>query len=152
SNTEGWLSTALSNRLEISLADQAGHLDDGVPCVADWSPEWAGLDDPAQALLREAVRQPLLALAGILGQAKGVTMQKAAAQLIDALSCETPALQHKALVRTLFTDKGEPRKRLGDSAELAWAQGWLAQLELAVQQAQAAHLHQCMCTLSRALF
>src|SRR5690606_4867399 len=56
-NVEAWLKEALENRLELTLADQAGRLEAGVESAGDWSPQWAGLAHPAEALLRASVRE-----------------------------------------------------------------------------------------------
>jgi ATP-dependent helicase/nuclease subunit A len=62
-NTEEWLKTALANRLELTLADQAGHLDRGIETAGEWSDVWQGLAQPCEALVRESVRELFRALA-----------------------------------------------------------------------------------------
>jgi ATP-dependent helicase/nuclease subunit A len=142
-NLEAWLQSALSNRLEITLADRAGHLQGSV--------ESAGPDDPREALNQDSVKAPMWALAKVLCQSKGVKARTAGSAMALALGLNSAADQYAALREALFTDKG-PRKQLGDSEELAWAHAWLSDLSLAVDQAQAHGTHLRMCQLSRALF
>jgi ATP-dependent helicase/nuclease subunit A len=70
----------------------------------------------------------------------------------QALSLGDVHAQVRALSKALLTDAGEPRKRLGDSADLAWAQGWLTDLQGALTQQEAHALHGQMVLLSRLLF
>ncbi|MES2090137.1 MAG: UvrD-helicase domain-containing protein, partial [Pseudomonadota bacterium] len=151
-NLEAWLQSALSNRLEIALADEAGHLQGSVEALGQWSPAWADLSDPLQVLDRPSVTEPMLALAKQLAQSKGVTARKAGVGIEQALSQPNPVDQYEGLRAALLTKDGSPRKQLGDSAELAWAQAWLQDLAQACLQAQAHLAHQRMCLLSRALF
>jgi ATP-dependent helicase/nuclease subunit A len=151
-NTEAWLQNALANRLELTLADQAGHLADGVSPLDQWSPNWAGLAHPCDALHNNAVRDHFWSLAKQLGAAKNVTPQKAGAAIEQALGLPDPQDQAQALRKALLTDKGEPRKKLGELADLDWAQAWLADLHLAIRQHEAHELHGHMVTLSRLLF
>ncbi|MBC7699266.1 UvrD-helicase domain-containing protein [Aquabacterium sp.] len=150
-NLESWLQSALSNRLEITLADQAGHLQGSVESVGQWSGEWAGVNDPREALLKPSVNGQFWALAKLLCQAKGAKAQTAGRGIEQALGQSHVAAQYDGLRQALFTDKG-PRKQLGEFDELAWAVAWLSDLALAVEQAQAHDLHQRMCLLARALF
>jgi len=151
-NAEAWLGTALSNRLELTLADKAGRLAGGVPCAADWSMEWAGVDTPSDALARQSVKEHFWALARQLATAKGALAQKAGVAVEQALGLADTALQAQALCKALLTDKGEPRKKLGDLADLDWAQAWLMDLQKAMVQQQAHVLHEHMVCLSRLLF
>ncbi|RZL04220.1 MAG: DNA helicase UvrD [Rubrivivax sp.] len=150
-NLEAWLQSALSNRLEITLADQAGHLEGSVASVGQWSAAWAGVNDPREALWKDPVQQQFWALAKLLSQSKGVKAQAAGRGVEQALGENELGARYEGLRAALFTDKG-PRKQLGESDELAWAQAWLADLGLAVEQAQAQAVHQRMCRLARALF
>ncbi|MGH6648745.1 UvrD-helicase domain-containing protein [Aquabacterium sp.] len=150
-NLEAWLQSALSNRLEITLADQAGHLVGSVESVGQWSATWAGMNDPREALWQASVQQQFWALAKLLSQAKGVKAQAAGRGIEQALGLNDLGARYEGLRCALFTDKG-PRKQLGESDELAWAQAWLAELGLAVEQTQAHAVHQRMCLLARALF
>ena len=126
-NLEAWLQAALSNRLEITLADQAGHLQGSVVALAEWSAEWVGVDDPREALLKVSVVEQFWALAKILSQAKGVKAQAAGQGIEQALGLNGVVARHGVLHNALFTDTG-PRKQLGDCPELAWAQAWLSDL------------------------
>lgn len=151
-NAEAWLHTALNNRLELSLADQAGQLVGSVDSVGDWSLQWAGLDHPVQALARASVTEHLWALARQLATAKGAKAQKAGVAIEQALGLADPHQQAAALCRALLTDAGEPRKQLGDGADLQWAQDWLMDLQKALVQFEAHRLHGHMVCLSRLLF
>ncbi|MBA4108663.1 MAG: DNA helicase UvrD [Leptothrix sp. (in: Bacteria)] len=150
-NLESWLQSALSNRLEITLADRAGHLQGSVKSLAEWSSQWSGVGDPREALLKASVKEQFWALAKMLCQAKGAKAQAAGLHIEQALGQADVAAQYEGLRHALFTDKG-PRKQLGEFEELAWAVAWLSDLALAVEQAQAHFLHQRMCLLARALF
>jgi ATP-dependent helicase/nuclease subunit A len=150
-NLESWLQSALSNRLEITLADQAGHLQGSVESVGQWSAQWLGVSDPREALLKPAIHGQFWALAKLLCLSKGAKAQAAGRGLEQALGLADLGAQYDGLRHALFTDKG-PRKQLGEFDELAWAVAWLSDLALAVEQAQAHELHQRMCLLARALF
>jgi ATP-dependent helicase/nuclease subunit A len=152
-STEAWLQAALSSRLEVTLADQAGRLDDSVASVADWSTSWAGLDSPSEAVLNEAVRTRLWSLAKELGSAKGALAQRAAGEIEQALGRQDGhEAQARALMSALLTKEGAPKKKLGDAADLAWAQDWLVELTQAQSQDDAHRLHLKMAGLSRVLF
>ena len=151
-NTEGWLREALNNRLELSLADEAGVLEQGVPPVASWQPRWAEWDRPADAVMSETMVQSFTQLARQLAQASGSLAQGAGAGIVDALAKGEAQARADALMKVLLTAGGEPRKKLGQSEELAWAQAWLQDLCLAMQQEQAHRLHRHMVVLSRAFF
>ena len=151
-NTEAWLREALHNRLELSLADEAGVLEQGVPCAAAWQERWAAWGSPMDAVMAESVTQAFVGLAGQLAQASGSLAQGAGAAIVDALSIGDAATRCEALQKALLTDKGEPRKKLGSGDELAWAQSWLQDLTLAMRQEQAHRLHHHMVVLSRAFF
>ena len=151
-NTEAWLREALHNRLELVLADEADVLEQGVPSAAAWQPRWAEWTSPVDAVVAASVTQRLSGVAQGLGQASGSLAQGAARAIVDALLLADPSARAEALQRALLTDKGEPRKKLGDSEDLAWAQAWLQDLSLAMRQEQAHRLHRHMVTLSRAFF
>jgi ATP-dependent helicase/nuclease subunit A len=151
-NTEEWLKTALANRLELTLADQAGHLDSGVEAAGEWSDVWQGLGQPCEALMRESVREHFWALARQLATAKGKMATDAGVAIEQALGLPSAGEQARALRAALLTKDGEPRKKLGDSGDLAWAQAWLVDLYRAEVQAQAHDLHRHMVCLSRLLF
>jgi ATP-dependent helicase/nuclease subunit A len=151
-NTEGWLREALHNRLELSLADDAGVLEQGVPSAGAWQERWSAWACVADAVMADSTTQAFVGLAGQLGQASGSLAQGAAAAIVDALALNDAVARSEALQKALLTDKGEPRKKLGSSEELAWAQAWLQDQVLAMRQEQAHRLHCHMVTLSRAFF
>ncbi|TAK97274.1 MAG: DNA helicase UvrD [Aquabacterium sp.] len=151
-NAEAWLNTALSNRLELSLADKAGHLIDGVETAADWSLQWAGLAHPCEALARASVQDQFWSLAKQLATGKTATQQKAGVAIEQAMGLGDLQARHKALRKALLTDKGEPRKKMGELADLEWAQAWLVDLQLAITQQDGHVLHGHMVSLSRLLF
>ena len=151
-NTEAWLREALHNRLELVLADEAEVLEQGVPSAATWQPRWAQWPSPVDAVMDPAVTQRLSSLAQVLGHAKGNLAQGAARAIVDALLLTSPVSRAEALQKALLTDKGDPRKKLGDSEDLAWAQTWLQDLSLAMRQEHAHRLHRHMVTLARAFF
>ncbi|MCH8180914.1 MAG: UvrD-helicase domain-containing protein [Proteobacteria bacterium] len=158
-NTQAWLLQALHNRLEIVLAEQGGTLAAGVPSAADWGAQrgdarWQGLSHPTQALAGSAVDAELRALARALCAAKpGSKAAKAGEAVAQALALSDLGARADALLQALFTKEGQgdPRKQLGDAAELAWAQAWLADLRLACAQQDAHVLHGQMVTLTRLL-
>ena len=151
-NTEGWLREALHNRLELTLADEAGVLAQGVPSAADWQSRWAAWAAPADAVMSDAITQSFTTLAAQLAQAPGSLAQGAASGIIDALIHTDAVTRAQALQKVLLTADGAPRKKLGQSDELAWAQSWLQDLSLAMQQEQAHRLHRHMVVLTRAFF
>lgn len=151
-NTEAWLREALHNRLELVLADEAEVLEQGVPSAATWQPRWAEWSSPVDAVMATSVTERLSGVAQVLGQASGSLAQGAARAIVDALLLSHPVARAEALQKALLTDKGEPRKKLGDSQDLAWAQAWLQDLSLAMRQEQAHRLHHHMVILSRAFF
>ena len=151
-NLEAWLREALHNRLELSLADEAGVLEQGVPSAAAWQPRWAAWATPVESVMGDAVSQAFADVARQLAQASGSLAQAAGAAIADALVLGSADARFEALQKALLTDKGEPRKKLGSSQELAWAQGWLQDLTLATRQEEAHRLHHHMVLLSRAFF
>ncbi|MDO9235873.1 MAG: UvrD-helicase domain-containing protein [Aquabacterium sp.] len=151
-NAEAWLQTALSNRLELTLSDQAGHLISGVESVGAWSPQWADLAHPTDALQRDSVRDQLWSVARQLVAAKGSIAPAAGVAIEQALGLPCSHQQAMALCAALLTQSGEPRKRMGDSPDLAWAQSWLMDLLQATLQHEAHELHEQMVVLSRLLF
>lgn len=151
-NTEAWLREALHNRLELVLADEAGVLEEGVPSAGGWQARWSAWASPVEAVMAESVTQRLGEVARLLGQASGSLAKAASAAMVDALSVADATTRSEALQKALLTDKGEPRKKLGDSDDLAWAQAWLQEQALAIRQEQAHRTHLHMVVLSRAFF
>jgi len=137
-----WLDAALAKRIEIELADAAGALHDAIDPGSEMHPaarvRWLAAD--AQALARALV-------------ARGKTLSdKAAKGIVEALAQTDDAEAFAALRAALFTEKGTPRKQLGELP----AQGPLcAALEAitdAVAQFEAAEEHRAMALLARRLF
>ncbi|HET8870071.1 MAG TPA: UvrD-helicase domain-containing protein, partial [Aquabacterium sp.] len=151
-NVEAWLQTALSNRLELELTDRAGALDHSIESAAEWSPQWASYAHPDDALASDTLMFRFQALASILGAAKGSIAQEAAAGIIDALSTSDLAARGKKLRAALLTAQGQPKKRMGENADLTWAQDWLVEWLQARNQEEAHRVHIDMAALSRLLF
>lgn len=151
-NLEEWLKKALSNRLEIELTDKASLLDDSVESLADWSAKWADVAHPDEALANASVRQRFLGVAAVLGAAKGSTAKDAGSAIISALELHDLGMRGHALKAALLTAQGQPKKRLGDFEELAWAQDWLVEWLQARQQHQGRQVHLDMAVLTRVLF
>lgn len=136
---QAWLEAAFSKRVEIRLAQAAGRLLGSVPEAAF---------DPMAAFA--AQRPALQALAIGLGQAKNATPKKKAVEIEQALQLADEAA-FEAVWAALFTDKGTPRKNLGETPELQAACEELARIKAAREQAQAARWHRQMCGLALAL-
>ncbi len=152
-NLEQWLKSALSNRLELQLTDEAGRLWNAIEAACDVMPQWAGFDDPLQSVMHERQEAAWRALAKELGALKGVNAQSAAQGLVDALMSRDPEERLHCLKRALLTDKGLPRKNIKkDLDSLLAAQEWLADLVAALQQNALRQTHQRMVVLSRSLF
>ncbi|MGE5453367.1 MAG: UvrD-helicase domain-containing protein [Acidobacteriota bacterium] len=151
-NLEGWLQTALSNRLEIELTQQAGLLEQSVETLAQWDSQWAPWTHPDQALADPQIVQRMWALAAVLGGAKGTIAKDAASAMTDALVQSDPTRRGDGLKAALLTAQGLPKKRLGDSEELVWAQDWLVAWLQARAQHQAHQTHRDMSELTRILF
>jgi ATP-dependent helicase/nuclease subunit A len=136
---QAWLEAAFAKRVEILLAQRHGRLLESMP-EADFDPQAAFL----------ALRPALQALAIELGQSKNATPRKAAQAIEQALSGDT----EKALTEiaaALFTDKGTPRKNLGEAPALLAACDELARIRQAAEQRQAAVWHRQMCALALCL-
>ena len=151
-NLEAWLRSALSNRLELHLAHQAGVIWHSVPTAGEVFEAFAGVEQPHSALGQASVQQQFEQLGQELGQQKGSKGQKAAQAVVSALLCEDLAQRAACLQKALLTDKGEPRKQLGEAPTLAWAQDWLVALAQAQAQQLASEKHRSMVLLSLALF
>ncbi len=152
SNLESWLRSALSNRLELHLAKQAGVLWDSVPPAGDVFEAFNGIDRPDMALASGAVHAQFEQLGRELGQQKGKTAQAVGQAIVSAQLCPDLTQRAEMLQKALLTDKGEPRKRLGEAPTLAWAQDWLVELAQARAQQLASEKHRSMVLLSDALF
>ncbi|MFN4266600.1 MAG: UvrD-helicase domain-containing protein [Aquabacterium sp.] len=151
-NVEKWLMGALSNRMEIQLADQHGRLLDSIESHHALGPEWARFDHPDDALVDQRLRQRMQDLAITLGAAKGKLAIDAAQAMATALTLQDPYACGKGLCSALLTKDGTPKKKLGDLESLADAQDWLMSWLEARQQFEARQTHLDMCELSRTLF
>ena len=151
-NTEEWLKQALHNRLELTLADQAGVLDEGVASAGQWDARWAQWPHPTLALDQEAVHLRLSGVASELGRSAAAIPRKAGEAMAHALAQPDLHLRLQLLIKALFNDQGEPRKKLGEVADLDWALDWLQDLQRAQVQHEAHVIHGRMAALSRCLF
>ncbi|QPF76664.1 UvrD-helicase domain-containing protein [Roseateles sp. DAIF2] len=139
SRLQSWLEAAFAKRVEIRLAQAHGRLLDSLPDAAF---------DPLAAFA--ALRPALQALAIELGQAKNATPKKKAGEIEQALRlADEPALD--AVWAALFTDKGTPRKNLGEAPALLAACDELARIQAALEQRQAARWHRQMSGLALCL-
>jgi ATP-dependent helicase/nuclease subunit A len=152
SNLEAWLRSALNNRMELHLAQQAGVLWSSVPPAAEEFPAFEGLAQPEDALARSSVHEQFEQLGRELGQLSGKKPQVAAQQIVSAMLLPDLGQRAGALCKALLTDKGEPRKQLGDGGTLAWAQAWLVDFKQAQSQQDACNRHRAMVLLAQVLF
>lgn len=146
---QSWLEAAFDKRVELRLAQQAGHLLDSVPDAVSVSPRFAGLSHPVEAF--EVLRPALWALAGALGAAKGATPRKAAAAIEAALGQGDAEAAFRGVFAALFTATGTPRKNMGEGADLEAALVELELLSRALAQHQACRSHRLMCGLALCL-
>jgi ATP-dependent helicase/nuclease subunit A len=149
-STDDWLLAALSRRTEIEAAQLGGSLDASVAPPDACKAAWDGVD--AEAALGTADwTGRLLALARAWGAHSGVTAQKHAALLEQAVSLPDPAARFEAVRKALFTDKGEPRKKLPELAGWPALADELQELAELREQQRACRLHGCMVRLSAVL-
>ncbi|MBV8034045.1 exodeoxyribonuclease V subunit beta [Roseateles sp.] len=132
-----WLLGAFAKRVELRLAEAAGVLENSLPGAA----QLLGTT-PEQFFAH--LREPLLALARQLGQAKGKKAQDAATALEQAEDFE-------ACFAALFTQKGEPRKLGVTSPDLDELCEELQRLQAAIAQQRAADEHAAMRRLALVL-
>jgi ATP-dependent helicase/nuclease subunit A len=152
-NLEAWLQAALSNRLEITLADAHDRLWNSVPSAQDSMPEWADHADPLGVLSNASCIEQAQALASEMGQLAGVKAQEAAKLIIDALLVADLLQRHELLNQAVMKKDGEPRKDISKKLQLLVPfQEWLQGLNEALAQNEAMQLHQDMVTLCRVLF
>jgi ATP-dependent helicase/nuclease subunit A len=152
-NLEAWLQAALSNRLEITLADAHGRLWGSVPSAQGSMPEWADHADPIQVLSSAPCIEQARALASEMGKLSGVNATTAAACLVDALATQDLSQRLALMRQAVLTQGGEPRKNISKTlVNLPAFQAWLQALNQAMAQNEAMQLHQDMVTLSRVLF
>lgn len=149
-STDDWLEAALARRTEIEASQHGGSLDASVAAPGDCKAAWAGLD--AEAALGGAEWSGrLIALARAWGAHKSVTAQKQAAQLEQAVALADEASRFDEVRKALFTDKGEPRKRLPELAGWPALADELQDLAELREQQRACRLHGCMVRLSAVL-
>ncbi len=153
SQTRKALEAALAKRVEFELAEEGGMVDASVPPFHAQSPQWAGLEHPAQALAAEDCRARWLAWAAALGSESAKTPQKAADAIVTAF-CDTAGLQERleALRGALFVAKEDRLTRhLEKFAAAQEAERELQALCLARRQHEAWLHQQRMARLTRAL-
>ena len=105
SQTHKALVSALSKRVEFTLADEAGVVDASVPPFGALDDALADLPTPAHALEGEAVQARWLGWARALGAEANKTPQKAADAVIDAWACADPDQRLDRLRRAFFVAK-----------------------------------------------
>jgi ATP-dependent helicase/nuclease subunit A len=98
----------------------------------------------ASALTEARIREPLWACAGVWGRGTAAK-QKLANELEEALTHQSMA----GVLAALLTKDGEPKKRMGDEAEISAAQTVALRLLAAGVQDEAHQHHQRMVRLSR---
>jgi ATP-dependent helicase/nuclease subunit A len=124
-----WLLAGFSKRVELRLAQAHDRLMSSMPEASSVLPECADLAHPRE--LFSTMRDELLALARQLGQAKGKLPQDAASAIERGID------DFDAVFAALFTAKGEPKSRLGDSAEQLAACDRLSRIAAATAQHEA---------------
>jgi ATP-dependent helicase/nuclease subunit A len=147
-----WLDAAWQRRTEIELADAGGVLDGSIEPAAAVFPECAGLDHPAALIRRLPLTKAAKRLAGALGARSMAKSDEAAQGLTAALANADDLAAFDGLWAALFTDKGTPRKKLGDLPEQAELCTMLERIGQAIAQQIAHEEHTRMVRLSRALF
>ena len=144
------LEAALARRVEFTLADEAGRIDDAVPAFGTYYPRLAGVAAPADWLmLREPGRALLLAAAeALLPGAR--TFAECGAKLKAAVAAGDWASAQDALL----TKGGDPRKfndKLAGIDDVRAAQEEVLAVRRAEQQQAAREHHLRMARLTRPL-
>ncbi|MDM4764842.1 UvrD-helicase domain-containing protein [Pelomonas sp. SE-A7] len=142
-----WLESAFEKRVEIRLGE--AQLMEGMPGAESIGPEFVSLTHPLEYF--PSLRSRLAALAVSLGGAKAATPRKAATSMEQGLSCADDAAAFDAVRAALFTARGEPRKNLGDDAELSACLDELDKLWRACAQQRACDDHRRMARLALVL-
>jgi ATP-dependent helicase/nuclease subunit A len=149
-----WLGEAWAAAGDLLRADAAGVLDDAVPPAAALWPECAAFDSPLALLATPALRRELAELARELGRSKNSKPQDAARGLqaaLHALDAGDFEGAFELAFGALFTEKGQPRKQLGNPPGLGALSDRLQALR-SMQAQQLAHLdHRALVALSRLL-
>ncbi len=146
------LQVALSRRVEFTMADEAGVIDEAVPPFETVVPELAGVPHPVDALATSAAKERWLGRAAALGKEANKTPRNAANAVVDAF--ETPDLQARlAMLRKAFFVASEDRltQHLKKFAAAQEAEDELQRLLLAVRQHRGRQHQQRMARLSRRL-
>lgn len=152
-STQAWLDAALDNRSVFEMADAAGVVDACVPSAAQWQAQWAGLADPAQAVLGGDVNAQLWRLARLWGQLTDKSKAlKAAAELEVGLGLSDAEEAFQMIWRALFTAEAKSKPRvLPANAEWPAAAEAVQAIKAARDQQQAHELHARMARLTRVL-
>jgi len=141
------LEGALARRVEFALADEAGHVDGAVAPFDVLYPSLAGVDHPADGLLRRAAGRELLDDAARALAPLARTFAAKGVELAQAVQAQDWA----GVVAALFTQKGEPRT-FGKSRPdaVTAAQHEVQAVIAATRQHDARAYHQRLARLTRA--
>ncbi|HRL37189.1 MAG TPA: UvrD-helicase domain-containing protein, partial [Ottowia beijingensis] len=146
------LASALDKRVEFTLADDAGHVEEAVAPAGKVYAEFAGFDQPCDALLAEAAIARWQARAGALRAESAKTPQKAAAAIIDALALADAGECLAALRKACFVASEDRLTKHLEKFEAAQeAEAELQRLLAAQKQHQARVYHQRLTRLARPL-
>ena len=146
------LASALDKRVEFTLADDAGHVEEAVAPAGKVYAEFAGFDQPCDALLAEAAIARWQSRARALGAETAKTPQKAAAAIIDALALADAGECLAALRKACFVASEDRLTKHLEKFEAAQeAEAELQRLLAAQKQHQARVYHQRLTRLARPL-
>jgi ATP-dependent helicase/nuclease subunit A len=145
-----WLDGAWQKRIEIELADAAGHLESSVPDAAAQWRDFVGLAHPHHRVQAPDIRGLMLSVAAELGAQTGAVPRKQGSLLEQAMGEGEAAVAFKGAWAALFTQKGELRKKL-DVPGLDEAAACLVQIQQATDQQAAHEEHLRMVRLARVL-
>ena len=146
------LASALDKRVEFMLADDAGHVQEAVASAGALYPEFAGFEQPCDALSGDAAIARWQARARALGAESTKTPQKAANAIIDALALPDGDERLAALRKACFVaaeDRLTKHLEKFDAAQEAEAE--LQRLLAAQRQHEARVYHQRLARLVRPL-
>jgi len=146
-----WLQAAWRRGPELARADAAGNAAGAVPPAAALWPQCLGLADPAELLRQGPLAGDIDALARQLGASGKAKAAQAAAGLRAALEAADAGAAYTAAHAALFTDKGGPRKQLGDTALQQAVVDALQALHAMRVQQQAHDDHEALLRLARVL-
>ncbi len=150
SQTQKALLAALAKRVEFALADAHGVVAGSVKSMGEQFPEFAAIGEPAEILRASAPKQLLMDAASALGRAQARTFSAKGAQLEAAVA----AVDLQAVLKTLLTQKGEPRRfseKIEGLAQVRAAQELALRIAAAAAQHEAWLHHQRMARLTRLL-